>query len=453
MQKTLQFNPIHYGIGAFTFFTGLSAVIFTSTGSFSTVGFEPHGHCYLWKPTLLWAFVLSDTFIGLSYMAISVTFAYLLRQSRRDIPFNWMIFAFGTFIFACGVTHFMDIWTIWQTDYWISASVRIITAAASVVTAVALPLLMPRVLRLVEAAKVSNQRKTELERMNTALAQEIKERQEMERRLKEAYEQLEQRVVDRTTELSATNLRLNQEVQERTEIEKQLQESNAELQNFAYISSHDLQEPLRKIQAFSSRLQEKHTANLNPEGQDYLRRMQSAAVRMQQLIDNILLYSKITRTTVHYEVVDLEQVMRDVQTNLDFQIERTQGRLEIGTLPAIQANRIQMEQLLQNLVSNALKYHRPDVPPVVKVYGEMLGADCKIYVEDNGIGFDPKYAERIFEFFQRLQGQNYQGTGIGLSIVRKIVERHHGNITVSSIPGVGSIFIVTLPCTQERQGL
>lgn len=452
MVKSIQANPAQYGIWALMLSAGALALIFGASGS--TAGFEPHGHCYLWEPALLWTFVFSDTFIGLSYLAISLTLGYLVQRARQDIPYNWMLVAFGTFIFACGLTHFMDVWTIWRTDYWISASVRIITAGASIATAIALPPLIPRALRLVEAARLSNQRKLELEQMNMALQREISERREAERLLKEAYEQVEQRIVERTAELSTANARLHQEMQERIGVEKMLQASNAELQNFAYISSHDMQEPLRKIQAFSSRLQEKHASTLNDEGRDYLRRMQGAANRMQRLIENILLYSRITRTGQQLEQVDLNAAMREVLSNLEIQIEQTQGKIEISPLPSVEANRIQVEQVLQNLISNALKYHRPGVPPVVKIRAEANGNSCTLYVEDNGIGFDEKYAERIFEFFQRLHGQNtYEGTGIGLSIVRRIVERHRGSIEVHSTPGQGSTFIVTLPCTQEQAGL
>jgi PAS domain S-box-containing protein len=235
-----------------------------------------------------------------------------------------------------------------------------------------------------------------------------------------------------------------------------LEQSNRELETFASIASHDLQEPLRKIRAFGDLLVTRYEGGLAPEARDYLERMRAAAGRMQDLIENLLTYSRVMTKSRPFAPVDLAVVAREVAVDLERQVEETAGRIDLGELPMVAADAMQMRQLLQNLISNALKFHRPGVPPVVRVSGRELraapgerGPSCEIRVEDDGIGFDPKYADRIFGVFQRLHGRDeYKGTGIGLAICRRIAERHHGTIVGRGVPGEGAAFVVTLPCTQ-----
>ena len=230
-----------------------------------------------------------------------------------------------------------------------------------------------------------------------------------------------------------------------------LARSNAELEQFAYVASHDLQEPLRKIQAFGDRLKTKYEAGLGPEGLDYLSRMQNAAARMQVLIQDLLTLSRVASNSKPYASVDLNDVVSTVVSDLEMRIQDCQGRVEIGLLPTIWGDRGQMAQLFQNLIGNGLKFRKPGQNPLVKVLSELQKlasgeAAWWITVEDNGIGFDEKYRDRIFQIFQRLHGRNeYEGTGIGLAICRKIVERHSGSITASSTPGAGAKFLITLP--------
>ncbi len=225
-----------------------------------------------------------------------------------------------------------------------------------------------------------------------------------------------------------------------------LQQSNRELEDFAYVASHDLQEPLRKIQAFGDRLREKAGPELNAEGRDYIDRMQSAARRMQTLIDDLLTFARVTTKAKPFVAVDLKQVVDEAAHDLEARVLETGGQVMVGDLPVIEADPVQMRQLFLNLIGNALKFHRPSVPPKVEVRGTNIDGHCEIRVSDNGIGFDEKYADRIFAMFERLHGRNdYQGTGIGLAICRKIAERHSGEIVASSRPGEGSTFVVTLP--------
>lgn len=250
-------------------------------------------------------------------------------------------------------------------------------------------------------------------------------------------------------------------LEEETRRRQELDRSNAELQQFASIASHDLQEPLRKILAFGNRLKDKYGEALTDQGRDYLDRMQNAASRMQTLIDDLLILSRITTRARPFMTVDLAQVTQDVLSDLEVRIQQTQGRVEVGELPTIAADPLQMRQLLQNLIGNALKFHRDEEPPVVRIYSrfgdqrqpsESLADSWQIIIEDNGIGFDEMYLDRIFNVFQRLHSRSeYEGTGVGLAICRKIVERHGGSLTAESKPGRGATFTVTLPITQ-RQG-
>jgi PAS domain S-box-containing protein len=230
-----------------------------------------------------------------------------------------------------------------------------------------------------------------------------------------------------------------------------LEQSNRELEDFAYVASHDLQEPLRKIQAFGDLLKGRHAAALDAQGGDYIERMQSAAQRMQVLINDLLSFSRVTTKAQPFVRVDLGKVASEVVKDLETRIHETGAHVEIGVMPTIDADPLQMRQLLQNLTSNALKFRREGVPPAVDVRGEILDGHCRITVADNGIGFEEKYAERIFTMFERLHARaKYEGTGIGLAICRKIAERHGGEIRAHGRPGEGATFEVTLPVTQPR---
>jgi PAS domain S-box-containing protein len=237
----------------------------------------------------------------------------------------------------------------------------------------------------------------------------------------------------------------------------ELARSNAELEQFAFVASHDLQEPLRKIQAFGDRLKGKFGGAVAPEAQEYLERMQSAAARMRTLINDLLSFSRVIRRTEPFVLVDLAAVTKGVLGDLEVRIEKSGARIQVGELPMIEADPMQMHQLLLNLLSNALKFQPPGGVPVIKVrsrtFSGLSGEQfCEITVEDNGIGFDEKYLEKMFAVFQRLHGRSeYEGTGVGLAVCRRITDRHHGTITARSQVGQGAIFIVTLPMHRARE--
>ena len=294
---------------------------------------------------------------------------------------------------------------------------------------------------------------------------DITERKEVDEALSAMYQHvqelnttLEVRVANRTEDLDQLNA--------------ELQRSNQELQDFAYVASHDLQEPLRKIQAFGNLLEEEYGQALEGSGKVYLDRMRNAAARMRTLIHDLLAFSRVTTKAEPFISVDLTEVVRQVVDDLEPRLQAAQGSIEVGALPIIEADARQMYQLFQNLLVNALKFSRPGIAPEVKVFAEMqtttsvvsmsaeaesdveaslavTGQEYRFFVKDNGIGFDEKYLDRIFTVFQRLHGRDeYEGTGIGLAVVRKIVERHGGTVTAQSVVGEGTTFIITLPVVQ-----
>ena len=279
--------------------------------------------------------------------------------------------------------------------------------------------------------------------------------------------ELERQVQERTGELETSNEELAVSNEELVQANEELEEanrlfvqSNQNLEQFAFIASHDLQEPLRKIQSFGNLLQDQHGAQLG-EGVDLLERIQSAANRMSVLIKDLLTFSRIANRKDTVELVFMRDVINVVLNDLDLVITETNARVIVESMPSLHGDASQLEQLFLNLLSNALKFRQPDTPPVVKICHQKvaslnLPASVKpahwaetyhrIDISDNGIGFDPKYVDRIFQVFQRLHGrQHYSGTGIGLAICEKVVTNHGGAITATSQPGKGSTFSVYLP--------
>jgi light-regulated signal transduction histidine kinase (bacteriophytochrome) len=239
-----------------------------------------------------------------------------------------------------------------------------------------------------------------------------------------------------------------------------LERSNPELEGFASIASHDIKEPLRKIRAIGERLEAVCEGRLPEKGRDYLARMTAAAARMQTLIANVLSLARVSTRAVAWREIDLGIVVSAVLADLDEALSRTGGRVEVGPLPSLPADPTQMRQLFQNLIVNALKF-RGAAPPLIRISATVrdskpkalpaaVRAGWQIIVADNGIGFDAKYAERIFQPFERLHGRDvYEGTGIGLALCRRIVQRHGGTISADAAPGAGARFTIHLPALQK----
>lgn len=277
-----------------------------------------------------------------------------------------------------------------------------------------------------------------------------------EQKLIAANHELEREVEERIKseeQVKSLNLQLMQNI-------NQLKSTNEELERFAYVASHDLQEPLRKIIIFGDRLTDKYNTVLGTEGQDFLGRMVNASKRMQMLIKNLLAFSRSTANGDAVVDTDMNVVLENVLSDLEEQIELKKATLSIGELPTLPIVPSQFRQLFQNLIINALKFCKEDCPPHIAIYAEKIrgiqiaGINSsvfneefyRIYVKDNGIGFDSQYSDQIFTVFKRLHSfDKYEGTGIGLSICKKIVEKHNGVIAAESRVGEGATFIITLP--------
>ncbi len=293
------------------------------------------------------------------------------------------------------------------------------------------------------------EQKKELKDIQDQLRIEIEFRKRAEKELSNMNGLLEQRVTERTEELKQSN--------------ELLEKKNGELQQFAYVSSHDLKEPLRKIQLFSDIIQQRYLKD-NPDAVGYLKKIISSSSRMTTLINDVLEYSRLTAFPNRKEI-DLNEIVKDVLTDLDLVIHEKKGVIDIGPLPSIQSVGIQMHQLFQNLISNSLKFSNPGVAPHITIRSALLGEKsfsaqpvpsekavyCRIVISDNGIGFNENYLDKMFTIFQRLHTvEKYEGTGIGLAIVKKIVDNHQGLINARSIPGDGSEFTILLPLKETQ---
>jgi len=256
---------------------------------------------------------------------------------------------------------------------------------------------------------------------------DITDRKRMEKELRLARDELEGKVRERTAELARRN---------------------KELESFTFVAAHDLQEPLRKIQTFGDLLATR-SGSMHERAFDYIERMRRTAFRMQEVLRSLLAYSRLTSRAEPFERIELTRIASEAVTDLELQIQEAGASVEVEELPEIEGDAGQIRQLFQNLIGNALKFSREKEPPEVRIFGEIVEGTCRISIADNGIGFDEKYLDKIFQPFQRLHtGKEYSGTGIGLAICSKIVDRHQGTITATSVVGRGSTFTVTLPQRQ-----
>jgi light-regulated signal transduction histidine kinase (bacteriophytochrome) len=227
---------------------------------------------------------------------------------------------------------------------------------------------------------------------------------------------------------------------------EELERSNRELQMFAYVTSHDLQEPLRGIASFTQLLAKRYGKDLDSEAQEFMKFITDGTTRMQQLIHDLLAFSRVQTRGEPFSPVDINNVLEEVKVNLRVAIEETGAVLTTDPLPVITADRTQIIQVFQNLIQNAIKFRKKDETPRVHVTAERNGDEWVFSVRDNGIGIEPQYFEKIFVIFQQLHSKGeYPGTGIGLAIAKRIIERHGGRIWVESEPGRGSTFSFTIP--------
>jgi len=362
--------------------------------------FMPHGFCYLWNPRLVWLHVVSDSLIGISYLSIPVTVIYLVRK-RRDVPFHWMFGCFGIFIVSCGATHFLEVWNIWNADYWIAGAAKAVTAVASVSTAILLVQLVPAALALPSPS--------DLKRINGILAEQ-------------------------KFELGRSNI--------------QLEAANHELEAFCYSVSHDLRAPLRGIDGFSQALLEDYSQNLDQTGKQHLERVRAAAQRMSALIDDLLELSRITRAEIQREQIDLSEMARAVAQEIS-QLDPTR-EAEFAIAPNLEAEgdpRL-LRAVLENLLGNGWKFTSRRAAARIEFGRTQANGESAFFVRDNGAGFDPAYAQRLFGAFQRLHATTeFPGTGVGLASVQRIIHRHGGRVWAEGAVNEGATFFFTLPST------
>lgn len=381
-----------------------------------SMDFMPHGHCYFWRPGVLWLNVGSDTAIALAYYSIPLAL-YVFVRRRQDLAFRSVFFLFMAFIFACGGTHLLEAVTVWKPVYRFEGLVKLVTAIVSGATAIVLWKLLPHALTLPSPAQ--------LQRANEDLQREVRDRQTAQAQLETLNTELERRVTDRTEEL---------------------RRSNEDLEQFAYVASHDLQEPLRAVTMYVELLERRYGEALDADAHKYIAYASGGAKRMRELIRDLLSYSRASTGQQEVQVVDANLPFERAVRNVRESLESIGGEIVRSPLPQVHADKTQLAQIFQNLLSNAVKYHS-ERPLKIEVSAEADGDGAVTFrVCDNGIGIDPEYAKQIFEPFRRLHTrETYPGSGLGLSICKRLVERHGGRLWVESTPGEGSTFFFRFP--------
>lgn len=417
-------------------------------------GLMPHGHCYLWRPALVWLHVVSDALIGASYVAISATLAYIVYRARRDVPFGWMLLAFGLFIITCGMTHFMEVWTLWTPVYWLSADVKVVTAGASVVTALALPPLVPRALALIEASKGVDQHGRMLEKANRELSAQIAERERTEAELCGVRSDLERRVDERTAELrrlAADNGRLYDA--ERT-ARSDAEAANRMKDDFLAILSHELRTPLTPILAWTRMLARGNLDAVTTAAA--LASIERNARSQAQLVEDLLDVSRIVAGSFRIDVhpIELQPVVESALDAIGPVAAAKSVRLEPTLEPG---NRVlgdseRLQQVARNLIANAVKFTPHG--GVVRVDLGRVDGHVELTVSDTGVGIDSEFVPHVFDRFR--QGdpsttRTHGGLGIGLAIVSNLVEQHGGSVSVRSAgEGQGAAFTVRLPLVTDE---
>lgn len=388
---------------------------------FSTNNFMPHGHCYLWRPGILWLHVASDAMIALSYFSIPIMLYYFIYK-KRDVPYKWLFKLFALFIFWCGMTHLVAIWTVWDPIYQIQGITKAITATISFMTALFLIPTIPKILSL--------RSPKDLEELNTKLENALKQKNEAEQMLTVANIELENQVAKRTAEL--------------TKYSDKLKVANSELESFANQASHDLKSPINTAMALLEELNQ--SPNDLSKYQLFIPKVQSNLKRLSSLITDLLDLSKLGENETTKEWLNLEEIMEDVRANVSYLVEENQARIYVDALFDVYANKTQLTAVLQNIIENAIKYTDDKTQPEILLSAQQKNDYWQIEIKDNGIGIDPSEHNNIFKPFYRLHTEDeFPGTGLGLSICKKIIINHGGTMELESKPEQGTTFRFTLP--------
>ena len=399
--------------------------------------FVPHGHCYLWQPNLVSLHLVSDALIGIAYYSIPCTVFYFVWK-RKHVPFAPISLLFVTFILFFGTNHLMAIWTLWHPNYWLSGTLKAITAGISIYTAIQLIPVVPKAFDLPSPAQ--------LEAINHQLQQQITERKQAEEHLEKTEQRLQQ-----------LNQALEEKVSERTaalqEREAQLKASNQELEAFAYSVSHDLRAPLRAIDIYSRALLEEHGAALNKESKGYFARIHSNVVQMGLLIDDLIKLSQASRAEICCGTVNLSALTRELMYELQVLEPERQVKVTIASGAIVSADATLMRIVLMNLLHNAWKFTNHH-PTAHIEFGVMLSEVRPIYfVRDDGAGFNMAYSKRLFGVFQRLHSAGeFPGTGIGLATVQRAIHRHGGEVWAEGAVEQGATIYFTVPDPHCQKG-
>ncbi|HEV8334162.1 MAG TPA: ATP-binding protein [Steroidobacteraceae bacterium] len=353
------------------------------TSWFSSGQFLPHGHCYMWSPGVLWMNVVADILIAMAYFTIPFALLYIARR-RRDLPFDWLVVCFGVFIVACGLTHVMDVWNVWHSNYWLEGVVKLLTAAASVPTAILLWRFLPGILQLPS-----------------------------QRQLRDANESLAR--------------------------------ANRELEAFTASVSHDLRSPLTTI-AGQAGLLELSLPDATDDQKRRLARIQSSVRQMSELIEALLVLSRISRQTLHREIVDVSALAESIVQDMRQKDPTRTVEVLIQPNMAVHGDRRLVGDLFQNLIGNAWKFTSKTGQARIEIGQSTGGALATLFIRDNGAGFDMAYEQKLFKPFQRLHGSaDFDGSGVGLATVARIIDRHGGRIWAEGKPNEGAVFYFTLP--------
>ena len=395
----------------------------------------PHGHCYLWNDDLVRLHVTSDVLITIAYFTIPVALVYLVRK-REDLKFNFMFVMFAIFIFACGATHLINIFNVWHGAYWLSGIVKLITAIASVGTAIAVWPLIPKALAI-----PSNQQLLDLnQKLRDEVADNIKQRAEVERLSRD----LRQVVDERTDELAETRVMKTLLEQNHASLER----SNTAIEQYAMVTSRDIKEPLRSIAVFGELLADRLNDRLAEDEEKWLSMMVTSAKRTTSMIDDLREYS-LLQTVADVTPASLDEALEQAISQNETELKKYNIVLQRDTFNAsVRVPIGHLSKLISELLENAIKFSRDQESPKIE-FGSLDDCDSGefgFYIRDNGIGIARQYSNRIFGVFERLHNeQEYEGNGIGLAICRRILDEHEGRVKLLGDEGAGAEFRVYLP--------
>jgi signal transduction histidine kinase len=412
-----------------------------------TANFLPHGFCYLWHPGLLWTHVVSDFLIGAAYVTIAFSLAWLVHRVRRDIPFSWAFVAFGLFIVSCGLTHFMEIWTLWEPRYWLSGGLKAVTAAVSVATAIAMPFTVPRAVATVRDARLSRERELAAVRAETLEGQNAVLRAQAAE-----LEQQRQEAQALAAELATANEALQGALQDARHAHEQAERASGAKTVFLRTMSHELRTPLNAVIGYTQLMEIGAAGPVTAEQRGYLNRIDRSAAHLLSLIDEVLTLSRDLSEGREPELktISLRKLVDEVAIMTAPQAMQQEIRFEVGEIPnvIITTDAKWLKQILLNLTSNAVKFTpRGSVQLAARVADDVLF----LSVTDTGIGIAEEHLDDIFQpFWQADQGTTrmHGGSGLGLSVSQELAQRLGGEISVSTRRGEGSTFTLRIPLQQ-----